>query len=92
MFIRFRVVNWATHRKHFLTYLKLERSLSNNSIEAYGNDVLKLEQFMEMRHPAVSPLKVSSTHLQQFVEYLHKLGMSAHSHARILSGVRAFYK
>lgn len=85
-------VNWTTHIKHFLTYLKLERSLSDNSIEAYGNDVVKLRQFMEMKHPAVSPMQVTSRHLQQFVEYLHKLGMSAYSHARILSGVRAFYK
>lgn len=72
--------------------MKLERSLSENSIEAYVRDIEKLQQFMEMMHKNVSPLKVTSKHLQGFLTYVNELGMSAHSQARILSGVKAFFK
>lgn len=83
---------WDQHIKHFANYLKLERSLSGNSIEAYVRDIEKLQQFMEMTHKGVSALKVTSKHLQGFLTYVNELGMSAHSQARILSGVKAFYK
>lgn len=82
---------WDIHIRHFGNYLKLERSLSGNSIEAYLRDVEKLKQFMAMRHPDVSPMKASTSHLRDFIEYINELGLSAHSQARILSGVKAFY-
>ncbi len=83
---------WDLHIKHFSNYLKLERSLSENSIEAYERDAEKLKQFMEMTHPNVSPQKVSSKQLQGFIVYINELGMSAFSQARILSGIKGFYK
>jgi integrase/recombinase XerD len=85
-------VSWPLYIRNFTNYLKLERSLSGNSIEAYERDITKLRQFIEMSHPAVTALKISSRHLQQFLEYVNELGMSAHSQARIISGVKAFYK
>lgn len=85
-------MSWDIHIKHFGNYLKLERSLSGNSIEAYHRDVEKLKQFMEMLHRDTSPLQVKAIHLQQFIGYVNELGMSAHSQARILSGIKAFYK
>lgn len=84
--------NWLSHIKHFSNYLKLERSLSPNSIEAYVRDVEKLAQFIELKHQGISPLAVSSRQLQGFIEYINELGMSAYSQARILSGIKAFYK
>jgi len=78
--------------KYFTNYLKLERSLSANSIDAYVHDVVLLKQFMEMEHPGISPLNVNSKHLQAFLQYINELGMSAYSQARILSGLKAFYK
>lgn len=83
---------WDLHLKHFGTYLKLERSLSANSIEAYLRDVEKLRQFVEMRYPKFHALTLTSKHLQQFLIYISELGMSAYSQARILSGIKAFYK
>ncbi|MBL7871056.1 MAG: site-specific tyrosine recombinase XerD [Cyclobacteriaceae bacterium] len=84
--------NWESHIKHFGNYLKLERSLSENSIQAYVRDVEKLAQFIELNYAGISPLLVSSKHLQAFVQCISELGMSAYSQARILSGVKAFYK
>ncbi|HMJ71295.1 MAG TPA: site-specific tyrosine recombinase XerD [Cyclobacteriaceae bacterium] len=85
-------MNWNSYIKQFSNYLKLERSLSENSIQAYTRDVEKLNQFMEMSHPSVSPLKVTARQLQGFIEYVNELGMSAHSQARILSGIKSFFK
>jgi integrase/recombinase XerD len=84
--------NWESHIKHFGSYLKLERSLSSNSIEAYVRDVEKLAQFIEIKFLAISPMAISSKHLQAFLQFINELGMSAFSQARILSGIKAFYK
>jgi integrase/recombinase XerD len=83
---------WDLQLKDFENYLKLERSLSGNSVEAYLRDVEKLKQFMEMKYQGVTSMKVSTKHLQGFLEYINELGMSAHSQARILSGIKAFYR
>src|SRR5688572_5734241 len=83
---------WEMHIKHFSDYLKLERSLSGNSVEAYVHDVELLRQFMEMKHPLVSAVNVTAKHLREFLQYINELGMSAHSQARILSGIKGFFK
>lgn len=85
-------MNWELHVKQFRNYLKLERSLSDNTIEAYEHDVLKLAQFLDMTKKKVSPVTLTSKHLQNFVEYLNELGVSPFSQARIISGIKAFYK
>lgn len=85
-------MNWDSYIKQFSNYLKLERSLAGNSIQAYVRDVEKFNQFMEMNHPSMSPIKVRPKQLQEFIEYINELGMSAYSQARILSGLKAFYK
>ncbi len=85
-------MTWHFHIKQFKSYLKLERSLSDNSIEAYLRDVEKLSQYVEMTYPLLSPMQLSYKHLQGFVQYVNELGMSAHSQARILSGIKGFYK
>ncbi len=85
-------MNWDSYIKQFGQYLKLERSLSQNSIEAYVRDVEKLKQFMELSGSKATPLKISSKELQKFIHYINELGMSAHSQARILSGLKAFFK
>jgi len=83
---------WDLNIKSFSNYLKLERSLSANSIEAYLHDVIMLKQFMEMTYPQVSPLKVTPKQIQGLLQNINELGMSAYSQARILSGIKAFYK
>lgn len=83
---------WESLIKNFTSYLKLERSLSANSIEAYVRDVAKLHQYIQMTYPKLSARNLTSKHLQGFLEYVNELGMSAYSQARILSGIKAFYK
>jgi len=83
---------WEQQIKHYSNYMKLERSLSTNSVEAYVHDVELLHQFMAMKHAQVTAMKVTSRHLQEFLQYVNELGMSAHSQARILSGIKGFYK
>ena len=85
-------MNWDLHVKHFGHYLKIERSLSENSLAAYLHDITMLRQFVTLRDPQCSPLKVTPALLHDFLEYVHDLGMSAHSQARILSGIKAFYR
>ncbi|MEM6359439.1 MAG: site-specific tyrosine recombinase XerD [Bacteroidota bacterium] len=85
-------MNWDQYIKQFKNYLRLERSLSDNSVEAYIHDVVKLKQFMELSNASISPLQVESVHLKDFLEYINDLGMTAHSQARIISGLKAFYK
>jgi integrase/recombinase XerD len=83
---------WDLQIKSFANYLKLERSLSANSIEAYLRDVEKLKQYLELAAPKLNSMHVSAKHLQGFLEYINELGLSAYSQARILSGIKAFYK
>jgi integrase/recombinase XerD len=86
------VKQWENHIRDFANYLRLERSLSVNSVEAYVRDVEKLAQFAELKYGNLSPLAVASKHLRTFLQYINEIGMSAFSQARILSGVKAFYK
>jgi integrase/recombinase XerD len=83
---------WEKHIKDFSDYLKLERSLSRNSVEAYIRDVEKLKQFIGIKHQALDPTKISAKNLQEFLEYITELELSAHSQARILSGLKGFFK
>ncbi|MCG8387154.1 MAG: site-specific tyrosine recombinase XerD [Cytophagales bacterium] len=85
-------MNWDQSIHQFQNYLRLERSLSGNSVEAYVHDVVKLKQFVELSNPGISPLDVNSTHLQNFLEYIHTLGMTPRTQARVISGLKAFYK
>ncbi|MCL4109259.1 UNVERIFIED_CONTAM: hypothetical protein GTU68_063027 [Idotea baltica] len=70
----------------------LERSMSPNSVEAYISDVNKLADYLLDTAPEVLPDKVQLLHLEHFLAWLHELGLGARTQARILSGIRAFYK
>lgn len=85
-------MTWEVLIKQFETHLRLERSLSPNSVVAYLGDVKKLWQFMMLAQPSVQPLGVGPVHLQHFLAYLHSLGIGATSQARILSALKSFYQ
>ncbi len=85
-------MNWPSSIKQFKAYLQLEKSLSGHSVEAYLRDIGKLPQYFEATGESITPLHVTSKHLQGFLEWINALGMATHSQARTLSGIRAFYK
>jgi len=83
---------WDAYKKGFKGYLQLERSLSDNSVEAYLRDIEKLTDYMQATGNTKSPADVALKDLQQFVMWIGELGMTATSQARIISGIRGFYK
>ncbi|HZI01243.1 MAG TPA: site-specific tyrosine recombinase XerD [Flavisolibacter sp.] len=83
---------WEAYKKGFKAYLQLERSLANNSIEAYLNDLEKLTAFLELNAVRGGPDELELAHLQEFVKWIAELGMTQASQARIISGIRTFYK
>jgi integrase/recombinase XerD len=85
-------MSWDTYIRQFRDYLKLERSLAANTIEAYQRDLVKLKSFFSSYDTSPSPLKVTHKDLVEFVTFLNEIGMAPHSQARILSGVKAFFK
>lgn len=85
-------MSWDFYIKQFQNYLKLERSLAENSINAYVHDVVKLKQFIEISNNYASPLEITTAHLQDFLQYINELEMTSYSQARILSGLKAFFR
>ena len=85
-------MKWTEAVPEFKSYLMLERSMAANSIGAYIRDVKKLADFIAAKYPATGPLTIQSEHLESFLVYLNEEGMNAKSQARIISGIRAFYK
>lgn len=83
---------WEPYKKGFKAYLQLERSLSTNSIEAYLNDIEKLTSFLQTKGDLKNPSEIKLADLQKFIQWIAELGMSATSQARIISGIRTFYK
>jgi integrase/recombinase XerD len=83
---------WEPVKKGFKAYLQLEKSLSDNSVEAYLRDVDKLTSFLLAQDKMLTPQQVELKDLQQFLRFITELGMTASSQARIISGLRGFYR
>jgi len=83
---------WNSYIKGFQAYLKLEKSLSDNSVVAYIHDVVKLVQFLEMSENNIQPSDVKLSLLQDFLKWINELGVNPRTQARIISGIKAFYK
>lgn len=85
-------MDWVSAKKGFKNYLKLERSLSANSIEAYLRDIDKITQFLDFSERKVNPLNLQAQDLKDLIQWINELGMLATSQARLISGIKAFYK
>jgi integrase/recombinase XerD len=83
---------WESYKKGFKSYLQLEKSLSDNSVQAYLRDIELLTQWMLTENLLKNPGDLILRDLQQFLKSINELGMTASSQARIISGLRAFYK
>lgn len=85
--------NWNSYKTRFKQYLQLERSLSKNSIEAYLNDITKLQNYSEEKANGKSPVKLTLEDLQDFVKWISlSKELQAISQARVISGIKTFYK
>ena len=85
-------MSWLSYIKGFRSYLQLERSLSGNSVDAYEHDIEKFHQYLLLRNLNLTPEQVGLHDLQDFLKWVNELGMSARSQARMLSGIKSFYK
>lgn len=85
-------MSWKNYINSFRSYLMLERSLSENSVEAYIRDVHKLNDYLSINGIKKSPKELTSKDISSFIQWIVKFGISANSQARLLSGIKAFYK
>ena len=85
-------MTWTDIIKQFENYLRLERSLSELSIIAYISDITKLQQFSQQQQPQLTATAIETADLQNFLVFLNDLGIQPRSQARIVSGIKAFFK
>ncbi|MFO7671316.1 MAG: site-specific tyrosine recombinase XerD [Bacteroidales bacterium] len=85
-------MDWGPVIKDFEGFLKLEKGLSGNSVEAYLTDMGKLTSFLELEKIDLEPGAIEQEHLHRFLVWINENKLSARSQARILSGVKAFYR
>ncbi len=84
---------WEDELNSFRLFLKLEKNLAKNSIKAYLRDVRRFEQYLlQEKGKHISPYEVQMEDIQAFLLFLYELGISGSSQARMLSGLKAFYR
>lgn len=85
-------MDWQKEIHEFKSFLKIEKSLSENSIKSYIDDVYKLLQYFDIKNLDIKPEKVKYSNIKAFLIWITELGISARSQARIISGLKSFYK
>ena len=85
-------MNWSESKKGYETFLRIEKSLSPNSVSAYVNDINKLISFIGEYYPNLTPETVKLAQLRKFVEWMNQKGISPRTQARTISGIKSFYK
>jgi len=85
-------LTWKQSFRSFETYLRLEKSLSENSVEAYLNDISKLERFFSETGKEILPASVSYHNLKEFIGWYGSESNNSRTQSRVLSGIRAFYR
>ncbi len=83
---------WETYKKGYKAYLQLEKSLSDNSVEAYLHDVEKLTTWLLTTTQLKNPGEFTLKELEGFIKWISELGMTPSSQSRIISGLKSFFK
>ena len=83
---------WEAYKKGYKAFLQLEKSLSDNSVEAYLHDIEKLTSWIQQTDQLKTPQQIDLKDLENFIKWISELGMTAGSQARIISGLRSFFK
>ena len=82
---------WNKSIHNFEIFLKLEKSLSPNSVSAYIHDIHMLTQYLDSAHIKKEPAKIELSDLQKFVQWISELGVTPRTQARVISGIKAFF-
>ncbi len=82
---------WNRLLERYLAYLKLEKSLSPASIEAYRHDVSRFIQYILPAYPGILPEEITLSLLELFFKELNKTGISIRTQFRMISGLRGFF-
>ena len=83
---------WDAHKKGYKAWLRLEKSLSENSVSAYLHDVQSLTDFLQVTNDLKNPDDIILKDLEKFTKWVNELGMTNSSQARMISGIRSFFK
>jgi integrase/recombinase XerD len=83
---------WKSYKEGFKQYLQLEKSLSDNTVQAYMQDIEKLTQYLSLAGEEKTPGRIDLNDLEKFVKWVSELGMTPSSQSRIISGIKNFYK
>lgn len=83
---------WEAYIKGFKAYLQLERSMSDNTVDAYLHDVTLLACYFNEAHKDLSLQDIALNHLQEFLVHINELELSAGTQARVLSGIKSFFR
>ncbi len=83
-------LSWKEAEHNFISFLKIEKSLSLNSVEAYLNDVTKLRDYLSEKRPGLMPAEVRYDDIRAFI--VDSFADSARTQARMISGIRAFFR
>lgn len=83
---------WPQYIHDFKTFLSLEKSLSPNSVSAYLHDINKFFEFLKMQDPVPEPETIDREIIRAFIFRINELGVSPRSQARIISGVKSFFR
>ena len=83
---------WESYKKGYKAWLRLEKSLSENSVEAYMRDVQHLTEYLQNIDDLKNPNEIVLKDLEAFTKWINKLGMKNASQARMISGLRSFFK
>ena len=83
---------WEVHKKGYKAWLQLEKSLADNSVQSYLHDIDKFTAWLLLFGNMKTPADITLKDLEKFIEWINGLGLTASSQARIISGLRSFYK
>jgi integrase/recombinase XerD len=83
---------WDSQKKGYKAWLRLEKSLSENSVIAYLHDVQRLTDYFQITENLLKPDEVVLKDLEKYTKWIHELGMTNASQARMISGLKSFFK
>ncbi|NOU19662.1 MAG: site-specific tyrosine recombinase XerD [Bacteroidales bacterium] len=83
-------MGWKAAIDDYINFIRVEKSLSGNSVSAYTHDVEMLMEFGDSI--GIEPENITMHHIQEFLNHVDEIGLNKRTQARILSGIRGFYK